>query len=114
MIKHYAQQIQLLCDSVITVTIKSLFGYGDVYNSSIQTEETMTTWAIQPSHWGNQVLIGAEFTSNFQAAEDIALDMATDNMEQVCIFKVGTKADIKWKANNYPPVLITPPPLYGA
>jgi len=100
MIKHYAQQIQLLCDSIITVTIKSLFGYGDVYNSSINKQETMTTWAIQPSHWGNQVLIGAEFTSNFQAAEDIALDMATDNMEQVCIFKVGTKADIKWKAIN--------------
>ena len=101
MIKHYLQQIQLLCDSVITVTIKSLFLGGDVYNSSIQTkEQSMTTWAIQPSHWGNQVLIGAEFTSNFQAAEDIALDMATDNMEQVCIFKVGTKADIKRKAIN--------------
>ena len=101
MIKHYLQQIQLLCDSIITVTIKSLFYQGDVYNSSInKQEQSMTTWAIQPSHWGNQVLIGAEFTSNFQAAEDIALDMATDNMEQVCIFKVGTKADIKWKAIN--------------
>ena len=102
MIKHYAQKIQLLCDSVITVTIKSLFYQGDVYNNSIQTKEqsNMTTWAVQPHHWGNQVLIGAEFTSDFQTAEDIALDMATDNMEQVCIFKVGTKADIKWKAVN--------------
>jgi len=101
MLKQYAQQIQLLCDSLITVTIKSLFYQGDVYNNSInKQEQSMTTWAIQPSHWGNQVLIGAEFTSNFQAAEDIALDMATDNMEQVCIFKVGTKADIKWKAIN--------------
>tara|TARA_B100001248_G_scaffold177919_1_gene135162 strand:- start:1 stop:303 length:303 start_codon:yes stop_codon:yes gene_type:complete len=100
MLKQIYQQIQLTCDSLITVTIKSLFGYGDVYNSSIQTKETMTTWAIQPSHWGNQVLIGAEMTHDFQTAEDIALDMATDNMEQVCIFKVGTKADIKWKAIN--------------
>jgi len=101
MIKHYLQQIQLLCDSLITVTIKSLFYQGDVYNSSInKQEQSMTTWAIQPSHWGNQVLIGAEMTDNFQTAEDIALDMATDNMEQVCIFKVGTKADIKWKAIN--------------
>ena len=101
MIKHYLQQIQLLCDSLITVTIKSLFYQGDVYNSSInKQEQSMTTWAIQPSHWGNQVLIGAEMTNDFQTAEDIALDMATDNMEQVCIFKVGTKADIKWKAIN--------------
>ena len=101
MIKQYLQQIQLLCDSLITVTIKSLFYQGDVYNSSInKQEQSMTTWAIQPSHWGNQVLIGAEMTDNFQTAEDIALDMATDNMEQVCIFKVGTKADIKWKAIN--------------
>ena len=67
---------------------------------SFTPQSNMTTWAIQPSHWGNQVLIGAEMTDNFQTAEDIALDMATDNMEQVCIFKVGTKADIKWKAIN--------------
>ena len=101
MIKHYLQQIQLLCDSLITVTIKSLFYADPVYNNSInKQEQSMTTWAIQPSHWGNQVLIGAEMTDNFQTAEDIALDMATDNMEQVCIFKVGTKADIKWKAIN--------------
>ena len=38
----------------------------------------MTTWAIQPSHWGNQVLIGAEFRSDFAQAEDTALDMATE------------------------------------
>ena len=101
MLKQIYQQIQLTCDSLITVTIKSLFYTDPVYNSSIQTkEQSMTTWAIQPSHWGNQVLIGAEFAADFQAAEDIALDMATDNMEQVCIFKVGTKADIKWKAFN--------------
>ena len=101
MIKHYLQQIQLLCDSIITVTIKSLFYQGDVYNSSINKQEQhMTTWAIQPSHWGNQVLIGAEFRSDFGQAEDTALDMATEYMEKICIFKVGTKADIKWMEVN--------------
>ena len=101
MIKHYLQQIQLLCDSLITVTIKSLFYQGDVYNSSINKQEQhMTTWAIQPSHWGNQVLIGAEFRSDFGQAEDTALDMATEYMEKICIFKVGTKADIKWMEVN--------------
>ena len=103
MIKHYAQQIQLLCDSVITVTIKSLFGYGDVYNSSINKQETMTTWAIQPSHWGNQVLIGAEMTHDFQTAEDIALDMATDNMEQVCISRSALRQTSSGKRLTNPP-----------
>ena len=102
MMKQLTQKVNLYCDSIITVIIHSLFYQGDVYNSSINKQEqsNMTTWAVQPHHWGNQVLIGAEFTSDFQTAEDIALDMATDNMEQVCIFKVGTKADIKWKAVN--------------
>ena len=50
----------------------------------------MTTWAIQPSHWGNEVKIGAEFRSDFGQAEDTALDMATEYMEKICIFKVGT------------------------
>ena len=102
MMKQLTQKVNLYCDSIITVIIHSLFYQGDVYNSSINKQEqsNMTTWAVQPHHWGNQVLIGAEFTSDFQTAEDIALDMATDSMEQVCIFKVGTKADIKWKAIN--------------
>ena len=102
MMKQLTQKVNLYCDSIITVIIHSLFYQGDVYNSSINKQEqsNMTTWAVQPHHWGNQVLIGAEFTSDFQTAEDIALDMATDNMEQVCIFKVGTKSDIKWKAIN--------------
>ena len=68
----------------------------------------MTTWAVQPSHWGNQVLIGAEFTSNFQTAEDIALDMATGNMEQVCIFKVGISQTSSGKQSTNP--RLTNPP----
>ena len=102
MMKQLTQKVNLYCDSIITVIIHSLFYQGDVYNSSIQTKEltSMTTWAIQPSHWGNTVLIGAEFKNDFASAEDTALDMATDIMDRVCIFKVGTKADIKWMEVN--------------
>ena len=101
-VKRAAQTVAVWCDNIICVTINNLFSQKIDYNSIIQTQEqsNMTTWAIQPSHWGNQVLIGAEFKNDFASAEDTALDMATDTMDRVCIFKVGTKADIKWMEVN--------------
>ena len=95
------KQVNLYCDSLLTFTIQSLFYRDPVYNRSINTQDSqMTNWAIQPSHWGNEVKIGAEFRSNFASAEDTALDMATEYADSMCIFKVGTKADIKWMEVN--------------
>ena len=101
-VKRAAQTVAVWCDNIICVTINAIFSQKLWHNSIIQTQEqsNMTTWAIQPSHWGNQVLIGAEFKNDFASAEDTALDMATDTMEKICIFKVGTKADIKWMEVN--------------
>ena len=100
-IKQLTKQVNLYCDSLLTFTIKSLFYSGDVYNRSINKQDSqMTNWAIQPSHWGNEVKIGAEFRSDFASAEDTALDMATEYMDKMCIFKVGTKAGIKWMEVN--------------
>ena len=101
-VKRAAQTVAVWCDNIICVTINAIFQNKIWHNSIIQTQEqsNMTTWAIQPSHWGNQVLIGAEFRSDFASAEDTALDMATEYMEKICIFKVGTKADIKWMEVN--------------
>ena len=101
-VKRAAQTVAVWCDNIICVTINAIFSQKLWHNSIIQTQEqsNMTTWAIQPSHWGNQVLIGAEFKNDFASAEDTALDMATDTMDRVCIFKVGTKADIKWMEVN--------------
>ena len=102
--KRAAQTLAVWCDNIICVTINAIFSQKIDYNGIIQTKELTsmnpTTWAIQPSYWGNQVLIGAEFTNDFAKAEDTALDMAMDTMEKICIFKVGTKADIKWKEVN--------------
>ena len=92
-IKQLTKQVNLYCDSLLTFTIQSLFYRDPVYNRSINTQDSqMTNWAIQPSHWGNEVKIGAEFRSDFASAEDTALDMATEYMDKMCIFKVGTKA----------------------
>ena len=102
--KRAAQTLAVWCDNIICVTINAIFQNKIWHNGIIQTKELTsmnpTTWAIQPSYWGNQVLIGAEFTNDFAKAEDTALDMAMDTMEKICIFKVGTKADIKWKEVN--------------
>ena len=86
-VKRAAQTVAVWCDNIICVTINAIFSKNLWHNSIIQTQEqsNMTTWAIQPSHWGNQVLIGAEFKNDFAAAEDTALDMATDTMEKICI-----------------------------
>tara|TARA_B100001057_G_scaffold210769_1_gene211289 strand:- start:7 stop:312 length:306 start_codon:yes stop_codon:yes gene_type:complete len=101
MLNQMLKQVNLYCDSLLTFTIQSLFYRDPVYNRSINTQDSqMTNWAIQPSHWGNEVKIGAEFRSNFASAEDTALDMATEYADSMCIFKVGTKADIKWMEVN--------------
>ena len=101
-VKRAAQTVATYCDNILTFTIKSLFADKIVYNSIIQTQEqsNMTTWAVQPSYWGNEVKIGCVFTEDFASAEDTALDMATAYMDTMCIFKVGTKADIKWMEVN--------------
>ena len=101
-VKRAAQTVAVWCDNIICVTINAIFSQKIDYNGIIQTQEqsNMTTWSVQPSHWGNKVLIGAEFKNDFASAEDTALDMATDTMEKICIFKVGTKADIKWMEVN--------------
>ena len=69
-IKQLTKQVNLYCDSLLTFTIKSLFYSGDVYNRSINKQDSqMTNWAIQPSHWGNEVKIGAEFRSDFASPQ---------------------------------------------
>ena len=61
----------------------------------------MTTWAIQPSHWGNQVLIGAEFRSDFATAEDTALDMATDTWKRFVFSRSALRQTLNgWRLTN--------------
>ena len=101
-VKRAAQTVAVWCDNIICVTINAIFSKNLWHNSIIQTQEqsNMTTWAVQPSYWGNEVKIGCVFTEDFASAEDTALDMATAYMDTMCIFKVGTKADIKWMEVN--------------
>jgi hypothetical protein len=60
----------------------------------------MTSWAVQPSAWGNELKANAEFGHSFDRIQDIALDWATDQMEAMTIWKVGTEAEFKWMEVN--------------
>jgi len=64
-----------------------------MYTQEIQR---MTTWAIQPSSWGNELRSWAEYTAEFFTAEDMALQMAYDQMENMTIWKVGSQSEFKW------------------
>ncbi len=64
-----------------------------MYTQEIQR---MTTWAIQPSSWGNELRSWAEYTAEFFTAEDMAIQMAYDQMENMTIWKVGSQSEFKW------------------
>ncbi len=64
-----------------------------MYTQEIQS---MTTWAIQPSSWGNELRSWAEYTAEFFTAEDMAIQMAYDQMENMTIWKVGSVSEFKW------------------
>ena len=58
----------------------------------------MTTWAIQPSHFGNEVKIWADVFdgSHFAEAKRQAQRQAELLGEPVTIWKVGTISEFKW------------------
>ena len=58
----------------------------------------MTTWAIQPSHYGNEVKIWADVfhADHFADAKRHAERQAELLGEPITIFKVGSIAEFKW------------------
>ena len=99
-VKRAAQTVAVWCDNIICVTINHLFSQKIVYNSIIQTQEqsNMTTWAIQPSHFGNEVKIWADVFhgDHFAEAKRQALRQAELLGEPITIWKVGTISEFKW------------------
>ena len=58
----------------------------------------MTTWAIQPSHYGNEVKIWADVFdgSHFPQAKAHAERTASQLERPVTIWKVGSISEFKW------------------
>ena len=65
------------------------------YRNSLE-QMNKTTWAVQPSSWGNDLRSWAEYATTWEQIEDMALDMAEDMMEEMTIFKVGSVSSFKW------------------
>ena len=69
----------------------------DVYKQ-FTPNSNMTTWAIQPSHYGNEVKIWADVFHNdhFADAKRHAERQAELLGEPVTIWKVGSISEFKW------------------
>ena len=78
--------INVLDDAIISI-------YKSFTNQSI-----MTTWAIQPSHYGNEVKIWADVFHNdhFADAKRHAERQAELLGEAITIWKCGSISEFKW------------------
>ena len=65
---------------------------------SFTPKSNMTTWAIQPSHYGNEVKIWADIFdgSHFPQAKAHAERTAEQLGRPVTIWKVGSVSEFKW------------------
>ena len=90
MLRNISIYIQSLINSIDSVIISI---YKQFTNQSI-----MTTWAIQPSHYGNEVKIWADVFHNdhFADAKRHAERQAELLGEPVTIWKVGSISEFKW------------------
>ena len=61
-------------------------------------EQSMTTWAIQPTHYGNEVKIWADVfhADHFADAKRHAERQAELLGEAITIWKVGSISEFKW------------------
>ena len=90
MLRNISIYKQSLINSIDSVIISI---YKQFTNQSI-----MTTWAIQPSHYGNEVKIWAYVFHNdhFADAKRHAERQAELLGEPVTIWKVGSISEFKW------------------
>jgi hypothetical protein len=85
----------LLQHLVITIDEVFINAIIRTYNTSLE-QMNKTTWAVQPTSWGNDLRVWADHASTWEQIEDLALGMAEDTMEEMTIFKVGSVSSFKW------------------
>ena len=90
MLQNISIYKQSLIDSFDSVIIS-------IYKS-FTPKSNMTTWAVQPSHYGNEVKIWADIFHNdhFAEAKRQAERQAELLGEPVTIWKVGSVSEFKW------------------
>ena len=65
------------------------------YSNSLE-QMNKTTWAVQPTSWGNDLRVWADHAATWAQIEDLALGMAEEMMEEMTICKVGSVSSFKW------------------
>jgi len=88
------RNISILARTLVNVLDDAIIStYKQFTNQSI-----MTTWAIQPSDYGNEVKIWADVFdgSHFADAKRHAIRQAELLERPVTIWKVGTVSEFKW------------------
>ena len=88
------RNISILTRTLVNVLDDAIIStYKQFTNQSI-----MTTWAIQPSDYGNEVKIWADVFdgSHFADAKRHAIRQAELLERPVTIWKVGTVSEFKW------------------
>jgi len=84
--------LQHLVNTIDEVFINAIIR---TYNTSLE-QMNKTTWAVQPTSWGNDLRVWADHASTWEQIEDLALGMAADTMEEMTLFKVGSVSSFKW------------------
>ena len=89
---NYKLLLQHLVNTIDGVFINAIIR---TYSNSLE-QMNKTTWAVQPSSWGNDLRVWADHATTWEQIEDMALDMATEMMEEMTIYKVGSVSSFKW------------------
>ena len=89
---NYKLLLQHLVNTIDGVFINAII---NTYSNSLE-QRNKTTWAVQPTSWGNDLRVWADHASTWEQIEDMALDMAQDMMEEMTIYKVGSVSSFKW------------------
>ena len=89
---NYKLLLQHLVNTIDGVFINAII---NTYSNSLE-QMNKTTWAVQPTSWGNDLRVWADHASTWEQIEDMALDMAQDMMEEMTIYKVGSVSSFKW------------------
>ena len=96
---YFGQALMLRNISIHTQTLINVLDYAiiSIYKS-FTNQSNMTTWAVQPSDYGNEVKIWSDVFdgSHFPQAKAHAERTAEQLGRPVTIWKVGTVSEFKW------------------
>jgi len=95
---YFGQALMLRNISILSQTLINAFDDAIISILNQSPTSNMTTWAVQPTDYGNEVKIWADVFdgSNFPQAKAHAERTAEQLGRPVTIWKVGSISEFKW------------------